>query len=248
MGRGQERHGSRAQHVDAQEPQRLREPETRDGDDVGRHSHQGERRQQHGSGRDRGQRGRQQAAEPPAEVVAVSATGLPQPRPLSVGGEPAEDEEQRHDLHQPAHRGEERPVLEGVLEHRPVRADGDADHKRVQQDDDREAECTDDVDGAVAADGPGAGPRRRRGPGVRGPSMGECDGGGHRGLLPRSGGPTEEASRDDAVGRVTPRSQSRPVPGYGSGVLQGNEVGGGRSPSSDRLTESARPGPRRRRG
>jgi len=71
--------------------------------------------------------------------------------PVPQRREAAQDEEQRHDLHDPAGGGEPGLGVEGVLEDRPVDAEADSHHEGVQRHDEDEARGANEVDGAVTA-------------------------------------------------------------------------------------------------
>ena len=146
------RHECRGRQVHAEEPQRLadavarrrhevpREPCQREGDECGR---------DHDDQRDRG------ADEPfdaRPHVVGAARSARTHRPPVVEAREPACDEEQRHDLHDPADRAEPLLAFERVAHDRPLGADAHAHHHGVQCEHGHEEHHADGVDARVACD------------------------------------------------------------------------------------------------
>jgi len=149
----QQRDERRAAEVDGQEPQRLADAEPRDAHDLGGHTGHEQADEAEPDGADEHDGGPQQPHGALAHVVGGALAGGLQAFPVPQRRETAQDEEERHDLHDPAGGGEPGLGVEGVLEDRPVGAEADAHHEGVQRHDEDEARGAHEVDGAVAAAG-----------------------------------------------------------------------------------------------
>jgi hypothetical protein len=146
----QQRNERRAAEVDGQEPQGLTDAEPRDAHDLGGNTGREQAHEAEADGADEHDRRFQQAHRAFAHIVGGALAGGPQAFPVPQRREAAQDEEQRHDLHDPAGRGEPGLGVERVLEDRPVGAHADAHHEGVQRHDEDEAGRAHEVDGAVA--------------------------------------------------------------------------------------------------
>lgn len=149
----QQRDERRAAEVDGQEPQRLADAEPRDAHDVGGHAGREQAHETEADGADEHDRRFQQAHGALPHVVGGTLAGGLQAFPVPQRREAAQDEEQRHDLHDPAGGGEPGWGVERILKDRPVGAEADAHHEGVQRHDEDEAGSANEVDGAVATTG-----------------------------------------------------------------------------------------------
>ncbi len=150
VGREEGGQESLAEQEDPQEPQRLAEPEPRDRDEVighPRHRQEGEAEPHRRETDDGGEHEAVDATGHEVDGGATASTGAAVGRRTR---ETSDHEEQRHDLKHPRDRGEPRCVLRGVGEDRSRLIEGDPDHERVEHHDTDDAECTDEVDAAVA--------------------------------------------------------------------------------------------------
>jgi len=149
--RGREKGKQRlAEEEDPQEPQRLAVAEARRRDQIGRDARDREHGERDADDRDREDRGSQQAVQSAGDEVHAGSAALPQTPVGEETGEAADDEEQRHDLEEPAERGDPARAVAGVVEHGAGRVDRDADHDGVQEHDAEHAQRPDEVDPGVA--------------------------------------------------------------------------------------------------
>ncbi len=160
VGGGERRQQCLTEQEDAEEPERLPEPETGRGDEVGGDTGQRQRREGGSHTADGDDRGEQQAMEPRGDERRGRRTVRPVASIREQACEPADDEEERHDLQDPAERGDPGGAITRILEHGAGGGHRHADHHRVQDDDPDDATGTHEVDPAVTctqgAIGPGA--------------------------------------------------------------------------------------------
>ena len=147
-----------------------------------------------------------------ADVVGGGRAAGAHRSPVVEAREAAGDEEQRHDLHDPADRPEPGLLLERVLEHRPAGADADAAHHRVQREHRDEQHDADRVDARIAHDA------RAPSSGCRGIRAGTCERVGHGPAPSGAAHPPTIRHVMDAVppARITRRCRCAPYPGTAS--------------------------------
>lgn len=149
----QQRDERRTAEVDGQEPERLADAEPGDAHDLGGHTGREQPHQADADGADEHDRRFRQPHGALAHVIGGALAGSLQAFPVPQRREASQDEEEGHDLDDPAGGGEPGLGVEGVLEDGPVGAEADAHHEGVQRHDEDQARGAHEVDRAVAAAG-----------------------------------------------------------------------------------------------